>query len=85
MQAHKAKLLPPSLHTASAIRSSWHLLCALLFYIYMMGGCVNQVIVEAGYAKAFDKYECDQLPLLIQLNNEARREYRGNYQSVDII
>jgi endonuclease YncB( thermonuclease family) len=46
---------------------------------------VNQLIVEAGYAKAFDKYECDQLPLLIQLNNEARREYRGNYQSVDII
>lgn len=71
---------------ASPIRNNYDAYGRLLAYLYLKDGrCVNQVIVEAGYAKAFDKYECDQLPLLIQLNNEARREYRGNYQSVDII
>lgn len=58
----------------------------LLAYVYLNDGrCINQEIVKAGYAKAFDKYPCDQLPLLISLNAEARREHRGNYQSVDII
>jgi micrococcal nuclease len=58
----------------------------LLAYVYLSDGrCINQEIVKAGYAKAFDKYQCDQLPLLTALNAEARREHRGNYQSVDFI
>ena len=58
----------------------------LLAYIYLSDGrCINQEIVKAGYAKAFDKYQCDQLSLLIALNAKARREHRGNYQSVNII
>ena len=58
----------------------------LLAYVYLSDGrCINQEIVKAGYAKAFNKYHCDQLPLLIALNAEARREHRGNYQSVDFI
>lgn len=58
----------------------------MLAYVYLSDGrCINQEIVKAGYAKAYDKYHCDQLPLLLTLNAEARREHRGNYQSVDII
>lgn len=66
--------------------SNYDLYGRLLAYVYLPDGrCINQEIVKAGYAKAFDKYQCDQLPLLISLNAEARREHRGNYQSVDFI
>jgi micrococcal nuclease len=62
----------------SAVKSSQDVYGRLLAYVYLNDGrCINQEIVRAGYAKAFDKYDCDQLSLLIALNAEARREHRG--------
>lgn len=81
-------LLPfgTSISYCSPGTSKFDLYGRLLAYVYLNNGrCINQEIVKAGYAKAFEKYSCDQLPLLIALNLEARREHRGNYQSVDII
>ncbi len=70
----------------SAVKSNLDVYGRLLAYVYLKDGrCANQEIVRAGYAKAFDKYECDQLSLLLGLNAEARREQRGNYQVVNII
>jgi micrococcal nuclease len=55
----------------------------ILAYVFLPDGrCLNELILQEGYAKPFDKYECDKIVEFKLLNNEARREKKGLYNQV---
>lgn len=54
-----------------------------LAYVYLSdGSCINEMMVKAGYAKAFDKYYCEDLKMYQQLNTFAMQSRSGLYQHV---
>lgn len=52
-------------------------------YGYLPNGrCINELMVANGYAKAFDKYYCKQLPDYQILNTLAKQNRKGLYSIV---
>jgi micrococcal nuclease len=55
----------------------------VLAYLFLDdGSCVNEIMVQAGYAKAFDKYHCSQLSKYQQHQMKAKEEKRGHFSVV---
>ncbi|MDB5250349.1 MAG: hypothetical protein JWQ40_4743, partial [Segetibacter sp.] len=47
------------------------------------GSCLNEQMIIKGYAKAYSKYYCNQLPHYQMKNFEAKQEKRGLYSAVN--
>lgn len=55
-----------------------------LAYVFMDDTiCLNEHMINAGYAKAYSKYYCNQLPTYQVKNFEAMQKKRGFYSRVD--
>ncbi|TKK65436.1 hypothetical protein FC093_20205 [Ilyomonas limi] len=55
----------------------------LAYAIRPDGSCLNELMINAGYAKAFGKYFCHVLPEYQRLNMIAMQEKRGHYSRVN--
>lgn len=54
-----------------------------LAYAFLPDGrCINALMVQDGFAKAFDRFYCEMLPELQVLGIEAMRNKRGLYEIV---
>lgn len=56
----------------------------LAYVILPSGECLNELLIENGWAKASHSYYCSMLSEYQQLNFEAKQQHRGNYLSVDV-
>ena len=56
----------------------------LAYVILPSGECLNELLIENGWAKASHSYYCSMLTEYQQLNFEAKQQHRGNYLSVDV-
>jgi micrococcal nuclease len=54
----------------------------LAYVLLPDGSCLNEVMISSGYAKPYDKYYCERLPVYQQLNAQARANLRGLYRTV---
>ena len=46
--------------------------------------CLNEIMINEGYAKPYEKYYCEALIAYQKLNTFAREERRGLYQKVSV-
>lgn len=56
----------------------------LAYVILPSGKCLNELLIENGWAKASHSYYCSMLTEYQSLNFEAKQQHRGNYLSVDV-
>ncbi len=56
----------------------------LAYVILPSGECLNELLIENGWAKASHSYYCSMLTEYQSLNFEAKQQHRGNYLSVDV-
>ena len=56
----------------------------LAYVILPSGKCLNELLIENGWAKASHSYYCSMLTEYQQLNFEAKQQHSGNYLSVDV-
>lgn len=55
-----------------------------LAYVFMAdASCLNEVMINAGYAKAYSKYYCNELQTYHVKNFKAMQEKRGLYSRVE--
>ena len=52
----------------------------LAYLILSNGKSINEIMIEQGYAKAYNKYRCDELSKYQILNFEAKKNNKGLYQ-----
>lgn len=56
----------------------------MLAYVLLHNGtCLNEAMIDQGYAKAYSKYYCNLLSSYQVKNFQAKQEKRGNYNRVD--
>ncbi|HUC80838.1 MAG TPA: thermonuclease family protein, partial [Flavisolibacter sp.] len=55
----------------------------LAYVLLPDGSCLNEQMIIEGYAKAYSKYYCNQLPSYQKKNVEAKQEKRGLYSAVN--
>jgi len=57
----------------------------MLAYVVLHNGkTVNEIMIQEGYAKAYNKYYCNELPKYQVLNFQAKRAAKGLYSYIGI-
>ena len=56
----------------------------LAYVLLPDGSCLNEMMINEGYAKPYDKYYCEALSEYQKLNTFVREEQRGLYQIVSV-
>ncbi len=56
----------------------------LAYVLLPDGSCLNETMINEGYAKPYDKYYCEALPKYQKINTFAKAGQRGLYQTVSI-
>lgn len=56
----------------------------LAYVLLPDGSCLNEIMINEGYAKPYDKYYCEALPEYQKLNTFAKAGQRGLYKTVSV-
>ncbi|QEC66146.1 hypothetical protein FRZ67_02055 [Panacibacter ginsenosidivorans] len=56
----------------------------LAYVLLPDGSCLNEMMINEGYAKPYDKYYCEALPEYQKINTFAKAGQRGLYQTVSV-
>lgn len=56
----------------------------LAYVLLADGSCLNEMMINEGYAKPYDKYYCEALPEYQKINIFVKAGQRGLYQTVSI-
>lgn len=56
----------------------------LAYVLLPDGSCLNETMINEGYAKPYDKYYCEALPEYQKINTFAKAGQRGLYQTVSV-